>query len=149
MKERSTLTRVLAITGTVLVWFPILFPLVITAAEAAARRPHINFDWLLPAEMFPLVFLGGGLLLWAALRARMYVRLIAWALGAAFVILFGGQALAVITGIASGATEMTTGRWVLLGVTIGLYTLAVIALGVFGIRLTRRLFPPRAAAAPA
>jgi len=59
----------------------------------------------MPAELFPAALVGGGSLLWAALRVRLCRRLIGWGLGVAIGLLVGGQVLAVVTGLASGETE--------------------------------------------
>jgi hypothetical protein len=51
MKKRDAFTRGLAIAGTVLAWFPI------AAALLTSRLfgPHPRIDYLIPAELFPLV----------------------------------------------------------------------------------------------
>jgi hypothetical protein len=104
------------------------------------RNGGFHFDYLIPAELFP-VFLGGGLLLlWAAIRAKRYQMWIGVGLGAAVIFLVAGQGIAVATGLASGATR--PGGWqstVVLGAII-LYDLAVITVGVGGIRLIRSVF---------
>ena len=97
-------------------------------------------DYLMPAELFPLVLVGGLLLLWASLRMRTHRRLIAWAFGAAVVLPWVGQGIAVLTGLANGETEATGWRWALVIGFIMAYNLAVIVLGVGGILLLRRLF---------
>jgi len=141
MQNKNLLTKILAIAGTVLVWFPILVP-VLFALERLVRAHRFMLDYLIPAELFPLVLVGGLLLLWAALRMRAYRGLVAWALGAAVVLLVAGQGLAVLTGLASGETEPTGWPWALVFGSIVGYILAVIVLGVGGILLLRRLFKP-------
>jgi hypothetical protein len=74
------------------------------------------------------------------MRARR--RLIAWALGAAVVLLVASQGLAVLTGLADGSTPTGGWQWALvLGMLIG-FILAVIVLGIGGIMLLRALFKP-------
>ncbi len=94
----------------------------------------------MPAELFPIAMLGGGMLLWAALRARSRRGLIGWGLVIAVGMLFGGQALAVITGLASGETEPTPWLMALVLVPIGIYVLALVAVGIGGVLLVRDLF---------
>jgi hypothetical protein len=139
MKNKSLLTKILAIAGTVLVWFPILAPLFF-ALERLVRAHRFMLDYLMPAELFPAVLVGGALLLWAALRMRTHRRLTAWALGAAVLLLVASQGLAVLTGLANGETEATGWRWALVFGFIMAYNLAVIVLGVGGIMLLRQLF---------
>jgi len=139
MRMKDVLTKILAIAGTILVWLPVLALVIITGAMLV-QHGEFHFDYLIPAELFP-VFLGGGLLLlWAANRAKCYRRWIGAGLGAALVFLFAGQAAAVATGLASGTTK--PGGWqaaVVLGAII-LYDLAVITVGAGGILLIRELF---------
>ncbi len=94
MKKTNTLTKVLAVTGTVLVWLPIVAPLVF-AVVALATRGRFLLDYLMPAELFPVAFVGGALLVWAAWRARLRRRLIGWAFVLMPVLLIASQGLAV------------------------------------------------------
>jgi len=94
----------------------------------------------MPAELFAFVVVGGGLLFWAALLARSRRRLIGWGLGITVALLAGAQALATITGLASGETEPGGWSWVLVLTSIVAYTLSVIAMGIGGLLLLRDLF---------
>jgi hypothetical protein len=53
--------------------------------------------------------------------------------------LIGGQVLAEISGLASGQREPTGWIWTLLLVSIGIYWLALVELGISGILLLRNL----------
>jgi hypothetical protein len=139
MEKKNVLTKILAIAGTVLVWFPILAPLFF-AIVSLIGDGRFRFDYLMPAEFFPSVLVGGGLLVWAAIRARAQLKLIGWSLGVAVALLFGGQGLAVVTGLASGANEAVGWRLALVVASLTLYSLAVIATGVGGALLLRDLF---------
>jgi len=142
MGKKDVLAKVLAVTGTTATWIPLLAPVVLTGSRLIQRGSFL-FDWLIPAELFLLVLVGGALLLWAALRARSRVKIIAWGLGLAVLILLAAQGLAVASGLASGAAE-PTGFWFGLVVALMLiYILAVILLGVGGILLCRDLFARR------
>ena len=141
MENRGALTKVLAIAGTVLVWFPLLAPVLLTAALFAGRG-IFRFDYLMPAELFPVALAGGGLLLWAAIRARLRRGLIGWGLGVAVALLVGGQVLAVATGLASGDREPEGVWWLLaLGSIVG-YGLVLAAVGVGGVLVIRDLLKP-------
>jgi hypothetical protein len=139
MERPNVLTRILAVVGTVLVWLPILAPVLFGAFRFVAGRRFL-VDYLMPAELFPVVLVGALLLVWAAARARSYRALIGWGFAAAVVLLFGGQGLAVVTGLASGETEPVGLPWALVLASIVLYSMAVIAMGVGGILLLRDLF---------
>jgi hypothetical protein len=141
MGKRDIFTKILAIVGTVFVWFPILAPILFSVA-IFSRAHMFRFDYLMPAELFPAVLIGSGLLLWAAFRARSQKKMICWGLGVAVGLLVAGQVLAVVSGLASGAREPTGFWWgVVLG-SIVLYVLAVIVIGVGGVLLLRDLFKP-------
>ena len=99
-----------------------------------------RFDYLMPAELFPVALSGGGLLLWAALRARTRRKLIPWGLGCAVGLLVGGQGLAFATGLASGEIEPVGWWWALVLGAIISYALALVAIGVGGVLLLRDLF---------
>ena len=75
MRKNIILSKILAILGTVLIWLPIAFPLGF-AAIRLMQGGRLLLDYLMPAELFPLVLLGSALLLWAAHREG---RLLAYA----------------------------------------------------------------------
>lgn len=143
MGKKNILTRALASVGTTLAWFPILAPVLLSVA--ALRERLFRFDYLMPAELFPFVLVGGGLLLWAALRARSRRGLVAGGLGTAVGLLVGGQALAVVTGLASGESEPSGWRLILVAAFLALYVLALIELAVSGVLLVRDVFAARPA----
>ena len=142
MGNKGILTKTLAIVGTVLVWFPILAPIFFSTILLLSER-IFRFDYLMPAELFPAALVGGGLLVWAAIRARSRRLLIGLGLGIATGLLAGSQALAVVTGLASGETE-PAGLWfVLVLASLAAYSLALIAMGIGGVLLLRDLFKER------
>lgn len=141
MKNKNLFSKIMAIAGTVLVWLPILAPLLFSL-ERLVRAHRFMLDYLMPAELFPLVLVGGLLLLWAALRMRVHRRLVAWALGAAVFLPVAGQGLAILTGLADGSTPTGGWQWALVFGSIMAYIMAVIILGVGGILLLRHLFKP-------
>ena len=141
MDRKNTLTRILAILGITLVALTILAPLVFALA-ALFRRGRFLFDYLMPAELFP-VALGGGLpLLWAAMRTKSRRGMISWGLVAAAGFLIASQLVAVVTGLASGVNETAGWRFVLVISLLVAYILAVITLGVGGGLLLKDLFSP-------
>ncbi len=139
MGSKSAFIKVLAITGTILVWFPILAMILFTAVRFIQVQ-HLLMDYLIPVEIFPVVLVGGLLLLWAAIRARARLKLVIWGLVAALVLLVGSQVAAVLTGLASGETEAVGWRWTLTLAGIVGYELCEVLLGVEGILLIRDLF---------
>jgi hypothetical protein len=145
MKNRDVLTRILAIVGTLLVWLPLLAPVLLGLAALVTRHRFL-LDYLMPAELFPLVLVGAGLLLWAAVRRRRFRSLIGWGLGSAVLLLVGSQALAELTGLADGRTEPGGWQWALVLAGLAGYILAVLVIAVGGVLLLRDLFKPEPAA---
>lgn len=145
MGNRNAWTKALAIVGCVLVWLPILAPLLFGLLRFIQAR-RLLVDYLMPAELLPVVLAGGALLIWAAVRSHTRRAVIAGALAAAAILLIGGQALAVATGLASGEAEPTGWPWALVLGALILYDLAVVAIGIGGAMLLRDLYGRQRAA---
>jgi hypothetical protein len=139
MGNKGVFTKILAITGTVLVWLPLLAP-VLLALGALFTGSGFLLDYLMPAEIFPLALAGGLMLFWAALRMYSRRGWIGWGLVVAVGMWFGFQALAEVTGLASGAHEPEGWRWALVLAGLAIYILALAEIGVGGILLLRKLF---------
>jgi hypothetical protein len=139
MGNRGNLTKFLAVLGTVLLVFTVLAPLVF-AGIALFSSGRFFLDYFFPAEVFPFVLVGSGLLIAAAIRARAYRWLILWSVVIGLAALIGGQALAVATGLASGEIE-PRGIWfnLALGSIIG-FDLAVVTTMIGGLLLLRNLY---------
>ena len=141
MEKKTALTKFLAIAGTVLVWFPLLAPILLSIILFLQRQIW-RIDYLMPAELFFSFLLGSGLLLWATLRAHSHVKLVAWGLGLAVLMLFAGQAIAVATGLASGEAEPAGWRLGIVIASLIVYIGGMIVVGLGGIFLVRDLFKP-------
>jgi hypothetical protein len=139
MQRTGLLTKALALVGVVLVWFPIAAT-VVTSVLGTAMSGIFRFDYLMPAELFPAALIGGLLLLWAALRARSRRGLIGWGLLLAVGLPVIGQAIAVVTGLASGEREPSGWPWVLVIAFLVAYTLALVEIGIAGVLLVRDIF---------
>jgi hypothetical protein len=139
MEKKDRLTKVLAIVGTVLVWLPILAPVVFSVIRFVQAR-RFQFDYLMPAELFPVVLVGSGLLLWAAFRARSRREIIGWGLLAMTGLLVISQALAVVTGLASGETETGGWQWALVLALFAGFWLGLLGIAIGGILLVRDLY---------
>lgn len=138
MVKRLISLRLLAIFGDVLVWLPLLAPCVLWAARLPLGRVPV-FDFLMPAELFPLALAGGALLVVAAWMANTWRAAIGWSVGVAAAGLVGSQSLAVVTGLASGAAEPMGWPWIAVLSLLALYALALLVLGVYGAALSIRL----------
>ena len=139
MLKRKVAPKILAILGTVLVWIPIFFT-ILTSIVGTWLSGKMLFDYLMPAELFLLALGGAALLLCASLWTRTYRKSVIIGTSAACFFVIGGQAFAVLSGLASGAAEQGGWAWTTVIASIAIYSLAVIELGVVGIMLARKLF---------
>ena len=130
MEKKDALAKGSAIIGTVLVWIPVLAPVILGFISLATDGIY-RFDYLMPAELGILVFIGGILLLWGAIRAGLRQGIVAW--------MFGIAAASILILFTFG--DVVPGSWEWM-VAIGLlvaYSLAILGMGVSGIFLWRDL----------
>jgi hypothetical protein len=139
MKNNAIYSKVLAVIGTILIWLPILSPFAFSIIRLITGG-IFHLDYLMPAELFPIALAGAGLLLWAAWRAQSQRKIIAWGLCTAVLFLIGGQVLAVATGLASGETEAAGWPWALVIVSLAVYYLALVIIGIGGVLLLRNIY---------
>jgi len=141
MTYKGGFTKIQASLGTILVWLPILMP-VLFSISRLIQTGHFNFDFLMPAEMFVFVLAGAGLLLWAAARAQAWLKLLGWSTGLAIGLLVAGAAFATFTGLTSGETEPAEWMVTLVIASLVGYILMVVVIGVGGVLLMLNLFKP-------
>ena len=131
MEKKDTLSKILAIIGTVLIWIPILAPVVFGLVSLGMDGIY-RFDYLMPAELGIVVFVGGALLLWAALRAKSRRGIIAWGIG---IVAGSITVLNAIGDVEWGSLELA----IVVGLLIT-YSLAIVVMGVGGVLLWMDLF---------
>ena len=137
--KKDSFTKGLAIAGTILIWLPIVLPIFFSGIFLV-ERGLFRFDYLMPAEFFFFALGGGGLLIWAAVRAKSKQLMIGWSISFAVLTLVSMQALAVVSGLASGRTE-PHGFWlIIVMMLLVLYILSLILCGIAAILLLRDLF---------
>lgn len=139
MQTRNILTKILAIVGTVLAWFPVLAPILL-AIIALLTRGRFLFDYLMPAELFLFALVGSGLLLWATIRAHSRTRFILWGLGIAVLMFVGVQWFAALTGLDTGETQPVGWIWGLAILMLLIHSVGIILVGVGGVLLLSDLF---------
>ena len=139
MKKTNLLTRILAIAGTTLVGIAVIAPIIFSLVRLV-QSGRFMFDYLMPLELGLLVIAGTGLLIWAAIRARSRIRLIAWTAVLAVVLAVGLQVLAVVTGLADGSTPETSPWMTVLLSLVVAYYLLVVLLFIAGCLLCRDVF---------
>ena len=147
-KQKTALTKIFAVSGTIVLWAPILF-LFVTAIVGSIAGKTLLFDYLMLAELFPIVALGLILLVLASLLSRTFRKWFGWGSVAALLALTGAQILATASGLASGALAESGGVFATVIAAIVIYNVIVGALAILAMILLRRLFQkqPQEAAA--
>lgn len=135
MKKKEVFIKIILIIGTVLVWLPILAPVLLSVYSGIKERMFL-FDYLMPIELFTSALVGGGLILWAALWARARRRLISWCFGIMLVLRIGVD----VIGLALRESTLT-GWWTsLLYTSIVAYSIIIVVIGVGGVLLLVDIF---------
>ena len=144
MSNRNTFAKVLVTVGTLLVWAPIAFMLYL-AFTSAVTEGRFRFDYLIPAELGIVEFVGGLLVVVGAALAKSHVR---GTLGGLILALAGFGLMVWIadaTGLASGRVKAEGWPFMLTIGMLALFYLGLILLGVAGFSLMRKLFGTAAA----
>ena len=147
-KQRSVLTKIFTISGTLLLWAPILF-MFITGIVGSIMSKTLLFDYLMLAEMFPIVALGLVLLVLASLLSGTFRKWFGWGSVAALLSLTAAQIVSTASGLASGALAESGGVLATVIAAIVVYNVIIGALAVLAIFLLRRLFQKQPVEAPA
>jgi len=132
------LTWVLAILGTALAAFP-LFATVLLSIIGSAMEGEFLFDFLMPAELFPVAAIGAVLLVIAAWRVKRRRRAIVTSMLTSAGLLLASQGVAVLTGLASGAAEPVGWRLLIVLALLAGFIIALFALVWAGWMLIRDL----------
>ena len=122
-----------------MLWAPILF-MFLTAIIGSIAGKALLFDYLMLAELFPIIALGLVLLVLTTLLTKTFRKWFGWGSVAALVALTTGQVLAVTSGLASGALPESGGIFVTVIASIVIYNVLVVALAILAILLLRRIF---------
>jgi hypothetical protein len=139
MEKNGRFLKILAVAGTVLVWIPLVAPILLSIPVTVSTGT-LRFDYLMPAELSPFSFFGGLMLAVAAFLARSYRKPILWSLIISVIALAGGQIYAVVSGLASGAVAAEGLPWAVVLTLLTIYIAALLVLCLAALRLTRNLF---------
>lgn len=137
--EKGTFTKILAAAGTLLVWIPIGFT-VLTSAAGTVLTGSFRFDYLMPAELFLFALAGMVLLIWSALRSGLRRKLIVSSSVLASFFFGACIVIAEITGMASGRTEAAGLPLFMTMLMLALYSVSLIVIGTGGVMLWKDLF---------
>lgn len=131
------LTKGLAIAGTVLLWLPFAVALLVPLASPVPG----NVGWFAflavgAMDLFPVVLLGGCLLMWAAVRARSHRKTIGWGLAAPVASIAAGVVWSPTIPSSGWPSAFPAGL-------VAAYWLGVILAGLAGVSLVRALVTRR------
>ena len=129
MKRKNAGSKFLIITGTILTWLPILFPVL----NLIVKEQHL-FDYLMPVELFFVSLVGGVLLFIVAIWVKSRVKIIGWGLGISILIRIGIEVLGYFRGLYSDDSSIEVWNNIILTV-VALYSIPVIIMGIGGILL--------------
>ena len=130
MNKRDALSKILTTVGILMVWVPILAPVFLGFISLGTNGIY-RFDYLMPAELGLVIFIGGVMLFWVAIRAKSQRGIIAWGLGIAI------GAITLLNTF--GDVEPGSLRWAIVVGLLIIYSLAIVVLGVGGVLLWRNL----------
>ncbi len=146
MLKHGYIFKALAVIGTILLWIPIIFPILL-AIISFFESGKFRFDYLMPAELFPSALLGAIILLVCSYKAKRYRRFLTWSFFAALIFLLSSQSIAVLTGLASGDVEPTPLLLTVVLIPLAVYSLLLIVMGTSGCLLCRDIFTEKKPAA--
>ena len=144
MNFGTMVRKPLVVVGTIVAALPLVAPIAFTVMRLASGG-SLLFDYLMPAELFPLAIAGGLMILVASLLSKRRRCLAIGSLSAAAAFFLGITVGAELTGLASGLHPAEGWRLALVSVFLVLFIAAEIAIAACGILLFRDLFRKRAA----
>ena len=146
-RQKTALTKIFAIAGAVLLWAPILFMLLTGIVGSIARKALI-MDYLLLAEVFPIVALGLVLLVLTTLLSRTLRKSIGWSSAASLLALVATNVVAAATGLASGEIAPEGPPLIATNICIAIFDLLILAVAILAILLIKRIFRKNQETAP-
>lgn len=138
MQNKTYWVRVMIAAGIMIVLSPLLI-MVLASAIHLFRSGFLVFDYLLPAELFPLVLIGGLLLLAVSLSQKMEQRLVGLGLAIPVLSLMLLIGYARLSGMDSSPDGPGTVQRVMIGLLMATYIAGLIVLAWGGIKMNRRI----------
>lgn len=138
-RQKSALSKIFGVGGALLLWGPILL-MVLTAIFGSIASGTFLFDYLMLAELFPLVAFGLVLSVLASLITHTYAKWFGWGGVAALIALSGGQVFATASGLASGELVESEFALPVVIASIAVYNLIVVGLAILSLFLLKQIF---------
>jgi len=138
-RQKSALSKIFGVGGALLLWGPILM-MVLTAIVGSIASGTFLFDYMMLAELFPLVAFGFVLLVLTSLITHTYAKWFGWGGVAALIALSSGQVFATASGLASGEMAQSSFAFPVVIASIVVYDLVVVGLAILSLFLLKQLF---------
>lgn len=138
MNNKTFWLRVMTVAGVMIVWSPLVLML-LTGIPRLFRSGMLQFDYLLPAELFPLLLIGGLLLLAVSLSQKLERRLVGLGMLIPVASLLLLILFANVSGMDKSPTSPTGFQMAMIAFFMIAYTAGVGLLGVGGLRLHKQI----------
>ncbi len=147
MPSSRTIDRVLSVAGALLVCSPLALT-VLLSLLASLSAGRFLFDFLMPAELFPLFLAGALSSMVAAVRLRRRRALVIGGAIVTALALLSAQGAAIATGLAAGDRAPQGWPLVLVLSLFVLFLAAMVATGLGSVALARDVLRPRGPSRP-
>lgn len=138
MKFKEQAFRIASFTGALLLLAPIIFML-ISPIFLWMSQQIFMMDYLIPLEVFPVVFLGAALLSLVACKVQVLRKRICLLSVLLIVMFVSGQYIAVISGLADGTAPASGLPFIAVISTVIIYDVITLVLGIYGLSLYFKL----------
>lgn len=138
MDKKARFLRILAYVGVACIWLPLITPLLFSVIHLFMTG-RMMIDYLMPAELLPMVIVGGVLITYIAFRIRSHRLIISLSTAGTVLLFLAISAAAALTGLASGTNEPEGWRLFLVMSLLGGYIIDIIVLGIGAVLLVRSL----------
>lgn len=138
MKFKEQALRMATLLSSFLLLAPIAFMLIISM-HPLITEGKLLIDFLIPLEVFPIVFAGAGILTLIACKTNIYKKRICTMAVLLVVMFVGGQYIAVVTGIADGNSPASGWPLIIVYATIIFFDVLTVIIGIQGICLYKKL----------
>jgi hypothetical protein len=138
MKFKEQALRISTIIGAFLILAPVTFMLIV-AIPPLVKEGLIHIDYLIPLEVFPVVFLGAGVLTLIACKVNIHKKKVCSFVIALILMFFGGQYIAVITGLADGSAPAKGLAFLIVVISMIIFDVLTIIIGIYGVSVYRQL----------
>ncbi len=138
MKFKEQAFRIASFSGALLLLAPIIFMFVLPVFLWVNSQIFM-IDYLIPLEVFPVVFLGAAILSLVACKTGLLKKRICLLSVLLIVMFVSGQYIAMISGLADGTAPASGLPFIAVISTVIIYDVITLVLGIYGLSLYMKL----------